>query len=352
MQPAPAQPQPSHHRCFENSIDGKNAIKKMPSSFRSWLTEDAVFLITPDERCTFLHLNTDEERDQFVEQFWYRRDPNPDAPDNSFKVEHYRRIAFVNQKYPGPIDGWKTDRGRIYVILGPPDSVEASARTGKAGESSPPTEKWHYPCLDYTPGIDLVFIDPNSTGDYRLVFPGGDSGGLFSQDNGHPSCDFVHSSLVLSSGQTQIHIGLLPAQITRYKDLEALATVPIVRDQLHFRSQFQFLPTTRATTLARLTIDFAATTDPSRDQGRPLHGYALFVRAVSSSGRVADISESLVGGASQHEPDVGPIQAQVDLPLSPGSYQLAIVAKNLTTNEVGVVHSSLDVPSYEALAQK
>jgi GWxTD domain-containing protein len=114
----------SHHACFEQPYGARDAIHRLPENFYYWLAEDAVFIISPEERCAFLHLNTDEEREQFIEQFWYRRTVNPDSPNEDFKIEHYRRIASANQKYGSGLVGWKTDRGRTYVVLGPPDSVD------------------------------------------------------------------------------------------------------------------------------------------------------------------------------------------------------------------------------------
>jgi GWxTD domain-containing protein len=108
----------SHHACFEQPDGARDAIHRLPENFYYWLAEDAVFIILPEERCAFLHLNTDEEREQFIEQFWYRRTVNPDSPNEDFKIEHYRRIAFANQKYGSGLVGWKTDRGRTYVYSG------------------------------------------------------------------------------------------------------------------------------------------------------------------------------------------------------------------------------------------
>ena len=130
--PILAQETPSH-RCFDQPHGAKDAIHRLPESAHHWLAEDAAYIITPDERCAFLHLETDEERERFIAQFWYRRTADPTSLNEGFKAEHYRRIVFANEEYGGQIAGWKTDRGRIYVLFGPPDSVDLVADRRAAG---------------------------------------------------------------------------------------------------------------------------------------------------------------------------------------------------------------------------
>jgi GWxTD domain-containing protein len=94
----------------------RRTLKELDSAYRQWLTEDVTYIISPDERNAFLQLDTNEEREQFIEQFWLRRSSNPDLPENDFKEEHYRRIAYANEHYASGIPGWKTDRGRMYIM--------------------------------------------------------------------------------------------------------------------------------------------------------------------------------------------------------------------------------------------
>src|SRR5204863_6892147 len=95
--------------------------KELETPYRKWLNEDVIYIITDEERAAFKKLQTDEEREQFIEQFWLRRDPTPDSIENEFKEEHYRRIAYTNEKFASRIPGWTTDRGRIYITYAPPD---------------------------------------------------------------------------------------------------------------------------------------------------------------------------------------------------------------------------------------
>ncbi len=147
--------------------------------FQNWLTQDVVYIISPEERDVFRNLTTPEEKEQFIEQFWFRRDPDPRTSFNEFKEEHYRRIAYSNETFASGEPGWMTDRGRIYIIHGPPDQIEARPaggvydrpmREGGGSTSTYPFEVWWY---RYLPGvgsdIELEFVDRNGGNQYRLV---------------------------------------------------------------------------------------------------------------------------------------------------------------------------------------
>src|SRR5581483_3076426 len=152
--------------------------KELETPWKKWLNEDVVYIITDEERKAFKQLNTDEEREQFVEQFWLRRDPTPDTEENEYKEEHYRRIAYANDHYASGIPGWKTDRGRIYIAYGPPDEIDSHPSGGSyerpyeegGGETSTyPFEDWRYRYLDGV-GTNIVieFVDTTMSGEYRI----------------------------------------------------------------------------------------------------------------------------------------------------------------------------------------
>ena len=131
----------------------RKTLKELERPYKQWLSEDVVYIISPEERQSFLQLGTNEEREQFIEQFWLRRSSNPDLPENDFKEEHYRRIAYANEHYASGIPGWKTDRGRMYIMWGPADEVESHPTGGtydrpmdEGGGSTTtyPWETWRY----------------------------------------------------------------------------------------------------------------------------------------------------------------------------------------------------------------
>jgi len=150
------------------------AVEKpdLPERFRQWLEQEVVYIIAPIEKEVFLQLKADRERDSFIEAFWKQRDPTLNTPENEFKTEHYRRIKHVNHFYgrTSPKAGWRTDRGRIYIILGEPKDVQRFE--GKSQVYN--TEVWFYQGLTdkgLPPGFNLVFFQEGGSGDYRLYSP-------------------------------------------------------------------------------------------------------------------------------------------------------------------------------------
>jgi len=131
-----------------------------------WLNEDVVYIIDDAERAAFLKLTTDEERQQFTEQFWERRNPTPGSTENRFKIEHYRRIAFTNKHFASPsVPGWQTDRGHMYVLYGPPDEIDSHPKG-----TPHPWESWGYQHMENDTEMSFFrFIDSNGTGNFRLA---------------------------------------------------------------------------------------------------------------------------------------------------------------------------------------
>ena len=157
----------------------RNVKAEVNKVYKDWINKDVAYIITSDEKKAFNALKTDEERENFIESFWRRRDPNPDTEENEFREEYYERIAYANEHYASGIPGWKTDRGRIYIAWGKPDSVESHPTGGnydrpsyEGGGSTTtyPFETWFYRHLDGVgDGIEIEFVDPTGTGEYRIA---------------------------------------------------------------------------------------------------------------------------------------------------------------------------------------
>jgi GWxTD domain-containing protein len=137
------------------------------SPYYKWLHEDVVYIIDDAERAAFERLTTDGERNQFIEEFWLRRDPMPETPGNEFKEEHYRRIEFSNEHFAASTPGWQTDRGHMYILYGPPDEIESHP----AGTKGPyATEVWLYhPKEGVDKNLFVTFVDKTGHGDFRVV---------------------------------------------------------------------------------------------------------------------------------------------------------------------------------------
>src|SRR5271157_2044044 len=120
-----AAPQDSDSKLSKAEKRRQKAIQKeMETPYKKWIDEEVPYIITREERGAFKQLTTDDEREQFIENFWERRNPNPGSPENEFKEEYYRRIAYANEHYASGIPGWKSDRGRIYIMYGPADEID------------------------------------------------------------------------------------------------------------------------------------------------------------------------------------------------------------------------------------
>jgi GWxTD domain-containing protein len=146
--------------------------RQLPPVYKKWLEEEVVYIISPLEKQVFEKLQTDRERDLFIEAFWRQRDPTPGTTENEFKTEHFRRVNYANH-YLGrqsPIPGWKTDRGRIYIILGEPNDIQHF----DSGQETYPAEVWFYQNkadVGLPAGFNIVFFKEHGTGDYRLYSP-------------------------------------------------------------------------------------------------------------------------------------------------------------------------------------
>ena len=157
----------------------KELRQELKGPYKTWLNEEVPYIITDEERKAFLSLSNDEERDAFIEAFWQRRNPNPDSPENEYREEHYRRIAYANEHFAAGKPGWKTDRGHIYIAFGPPDDIDSHPsgglyeRTPEEGGGSTttfPFEVWHYRYIEgIGENIDIEFVDTCQCGDYHFT---------------------------------------------------------------------------------------------------------------------------------------------------------------------------------------
>lgn len=237
------------------------AIAHLPRIARFWLTEDVAFIISPEERCAFLHLATDQERDHFIEQFWSSRAPNPESLDNSFKREHYERIVIANQKFSDQLPGWKTDRGRVYVTFGPPDSIEShqsGEKTGRPPEERVETyqyswEAWHYRHLDGVgENVELEFVDPSGSGDYRLAVPPEMKDELIFAPPYNLGRTRREEGTTQSAHAIEIYMGPVPTPRVQFKDLEAMVVSQITREQVQFTHRIEFAKAAGATTFTKI----------------------------------------------------------------------------------------------------
>ena len=369
----------------EQKQKARKTLKELDSQYKQWLNEDVVYIISPEERNAFLQLDTNEEREQFIEQFWLRRSSNPDLPTNDFKEEHYRRIAYANEHFASGIPGWKTDRGRMYIMWGPPDEIDSHPSGGtwdrpmeEGGGSTTtyPWETWRWRYLEgIGENIELEFVDPSGSGEYHLTMdpsekdallhvPGAglsllESMGLASKTDRFTRSDGTNMPTAMGgtpSSLDEFNRLDLYAKVQRppevkFKDLEAIVTARIVRDQLHFLWRTDFMKVTDDTVLVPITIQVpnGQLNFQSKDG---IHSATMnvFGRVSTLTGRIVQTFEDPV---SKDFPDSLFQQSlklqsiyQKALPLRPGLYRLDIVVKDVQSGNVGVVNTRLAVPRY------
>lgn len=362
-----------------------NAKKEMGAAYWDWLNEDVPDIITDDERKAFLQLGTNEERDQYIEIFWQRRNPDPDSAENTFKEEHYRRLAYANEHFSSGIPGRKTDRGRVYIIWGPPDEIESHPTggtydrpTSEGGGSTTtyPWELWRYRHLDgIGDNIELEFVDPSGSGEYHLTRDPGEKDALAHV----PGAGLSLSELMGLSTKAQRFSNsdgtTLPAAIggrtavndefdslDRYvrimrppehlKELSSFVSSRIIANQLHFDYAVDFFRVTPDSVLVPITVQIPNREMSFRDnQGVESAVLNLYARISTPSGRTVQTFEDAIARDvpdSLFQPTLSEFSIyQKAVPLRPGLYRLDLVVKDSRSGNVGVLGTALRVPRYD-----
>jgi len=261
---------------------------ELSKTYRKWLDEDVRWIITDEERFAFMQLSNDEERDQFIEAFWQRRDPTPDTEENEFKEEHYRRIAYANEHFAAGIPGWKTDRGRMYIVFGPADEIDSHPSGGTyerpmeegGGETSTfPFETWRYRYLEGVgQEVMIEFVDTCMCGDYHMTLDRSEKDALKYTPNAgltlYEQMGMANkSSRFTSGGLEQLGAGpfnqdlqtkqfdrleqfakLQAAPAVKFKDLEEVVSHKISVNLMPFDVRADFVKVTSDTVLVPVTI--------------------------------------------------------------------------------------------------
>jgi len=375
----------NYHGTKKQSKQAKKKAKELGDTRQDWLDQDAIYIITPAEREAFLKLGTNEERDQFIETFWRNRKPGPDAPEDSFKEEHYRRIAYANEHFASGVPGWRTDRGHIYILWGPPDEIEPHPTGGTydrpmwQGGGSTTTyawELWRYRHLDTLgDNIEFEFVDPGGNGEYHLtrdpgekdalrdvpgaglsiseMMNGGSKAGRFSNSNGTtlpaPIGGVPASQDEFATLDLYFHAMRPPEHL---KDLTAMVSSRVIGSPIHMDYSLDFLRVTSNSVMVPITLQI-----PNREIGyrdnKGVHSATLnlYARITTPSGRLVQTLEEVI---SRDVPSTlfqkTLEQASVfqkAVPLSPGLYRLDVVVKDTESGNMGVIDTALRVPRFE-----
>jgi len=353
--------------------------------YKKWLNEDVVWIITDQERAAFKQLSNDEERDNFIEQFWLRRDPTPDTEENEYKEEHYRRIAYANEHFAAGIPGWKTDRGRIYIMYGPADEVESHPSGGTyerpmdegGGETSTfPFEDWRYRYLEgIGQEIIIEFVDPCMCGDYHMTIDRSEKDALkYTPNAGLTLYEQMgmasKTSRFTGNGIEQLGAGpgtgmnaskefdrletyaklQAPPQI-KYKDLEEVVNTKIITNLMPFDVRTDFVKVTGDTVLVPITIQmkYRDITFANKD-GVQRGTVNIFGRITTLTGRVVQIFEdpAQIDVPAELLPKMAENSSVYwkAVPLRPGRYKIDIAVKDVNGDRKGVWSRGIIVPEY------
>jgi GWxTD domain-containing protein len=362
--------------------------KELETPYRKWLTEDVAYIITDEERAAFKKLQTDEERDQFIEQFWLRRDPTPDTLENEYKEEHYRRIAYANEHFASGIPGWKTDRGRFYIMYGPPDEIESHPAGGTyerpidegGGETSTyPFEQWRYRYIEgIGTNVVLEFVDPSNSGEYRytidpsekdalLYVPGAgltlsEQLGLTSKDDRFTRSDGTHlgtsasgmdlpESLQEFTRLDMLHKIYQPPKI-KFKDLEAAVDSRITYNLLPVKVRVDFMRMTDSTVLTSVAIHLDNKDLQFQDKsGVSQAKVNMYGRITSMGRRIVNVWEEPVAiEVPTQMLEANNKRSSVyghTIFLAPGTYRLNVVVKDEVGGTMNNYEMALRVPTFE-----
>ncbi|HEX8814986.1 MAG TPA: GWxTD domain-containing protein [Terriglobales bacterium] len=365
--------------------ENTKALKQeLSKTYKKWLDEDVVYIISDEERKAFKQLSNDEERDQFIEAFWQRRDPTPDTEENEFREEHYRRIEYANEHFAAGVPGWRTDRGRIYIMYGPADEVDAHPSGGEyqrpmeegGGETSTyPFEDWRY---RYIEGIGqeiiIEFVDSCMCNEYRMTIDRSEKDALLETPNGgatlYEQMGLANKSQRFGNGNENLGPGpdsgmyasqqfnrleqyakLNAPPPVKFKDLEEVVSHKINVNLMPFDVLTDFVRVTGDTVLVPVTIqmknrDITFTNKDGVQRGT----VNIFCRVTTLTGKIAqtfedtvqaDIPAELLAKAAE--------SSQIywkAVPLRPGRYRFDVVVKDVNGDRVGTWSRGIQVPEY------
>lgn len=355
--------------------------------FRKWLNEDVVYIITEEERGVFESLTTAEERERFIEQFWERRNPDPRSGVNEFREEHYRRIAHANEQFASGVPGWTTDRGRIYIIHGPPDGIEthpggAHRRLPTEGggmTSVHPFQVWRYRYIEgIGSNIEIEFVDRDGANHYRLALHPDEKDALLTVPGAgltlaeQMGMAQKHERPVFHAGYRDTfnreaktfednpfirferfaRVGAV--QPIRYNDLKELVEVQVGYQQLPFRTRRDFVHLNEQEVMVPISLEVDNRELTFREEGgRHVARVAVYGIITSITKRlVAEFDDDLelaFRAEQMQQARTGRAIYQKTVPVARNQrYRLDLVVKDLNSEKVGHVRESIIPPPFQA----
>src|SRR5947209_11372615 len=364
----------------------RNVKPELNKAYKDWLEKDVAYIITDEERKAFKKLQTDDERERFIEEFWRRRDPDPDTDENEYREEYYERIAYANEHFASGIPGWKTDRGRIWIMYGKPDETEyhpaggaynRESYEGGGSTSTYPFERWFYRYLaGVGSGIEIEFVDPTGSGEYHIArdpnekdallhVPGAgltlaeqlglaDKGdrinGLGNADGYQREQDNPFSRLLLLSQLSQ-------APQVKFHDMEEKLSVTgggvLEENPLNFDVRVDFFRQSDARVITAITVQTENKDLTFKETGGLQRARMnIFGRIIAVSGKRVGIFEDAVETTATPE-ELADAKGrksayQKAVPLAPGgTYKVEVVVRDVKTGATGIRKIGFTVPKYD-----
>jgi GWxTD domain-containing protein len=360
---------------------------ELSKTYRKWLDEDVRWIITDEEQKAFMLLSNDEERDQFIEAFWQRRDPTPDTEENEFKEEHYRRIAYANEHFAAGIPGWKTDRGRMYIVFGPADEIEAHPSGGSyerpmeegGGETSTfPFETWRYRYLEgIGQEVIIEFVDSCMCGDYHMTMDRSEKDALKYTPNAgltlYEQMGMASKASRFTNGGTE-QLGQSPfnkdlqakefdrleqfaklqsAPAVKFKDLEEVVNTKIIYNLMPFDVRADFVKVTSDTVLVPITIQIKNRDVTFQNKDGVERGTVnIFGRVTTLTGKIVQTFEDTV--QIDVPVELLPKTAEnssvywkaLPLRISQNRYRLDVVVKDVNGDRKGSWSHAIQIPDF------
>ncbi len=362
----------------------RNVKPELKKAYKDWLDKDVTYIITEEERKAFRKLATDDEREKFIEEFWRRRDPDPDTDENEFKEEYYERIAYANEHFASGIPGWKTDRGRIWIMYGKPHerethpmggAYERPSYEGGGSTTTYPFEIWFYRHLPGVgSGIEIEFVDPTGSGEYRIarnpyekdammMVPGagltlseqlglsdkGDriagAGGI-GMANYQREQDSPFSRLQLLADLNR------PPQV-KFNDLATAVNTGVVEENpLNFDIRVDFFRQSDERVITAFTIQTDNKDLVFQDSG------GLQQARINIFGKITSVANRRVGifedpvittATAQELTEAKDRKSayQKAVPLAAGTYKVDVIVRDVTSGATGIRHVGFTVPKYD-----
>ena len=371
----------------QRKANAKALRQELSKTYRKWLDEDVRWIITDEEKSAFMQLSNDEERDQFIEAFWQRRDPTPDTEENEFKEEHYRRIAYANEHYAAGIPGWKSDRGRTYIVFGPADEIDSHPSGGSyerpmdegGGETSTfPFETWRYRYLEgIGQEVMIEFVDTCMCGDYHMTIDRSEKDALKYTPNAGLT---LYEQMGMSSKASRFTNGgieqlgaspfnndqqtkqfdrleqfakLQAAPAIKFKDLEEVVRHKITVNLMPFDVRADFVKVTSDTVLVPVTIQIKNRDVTFQNKDGVERGTVnIFGRVTTLTGKIVQTFEDTVQVDVPVEllpktaENASVYWKALPLRISQNRYRLDIVVKDVNGDRTGTWSHAIQIPDF------